>query len=58
MRVCWNWQTGTFEGRVSTDVWVQVPLLAPIMRCFRQIYFICLFLYMLERVRHSVKVLI
>ena len=29
MRVCWNWQTGTFEGRVSTDVWVQVPLLAP-----------------------------
>ncbi len=32
MRVCWNWQTGTFEGRVSTDVWVQVPLLAPIKR--------------------------
>jgi len=29
MRVCWNWQTGTFEGRVSYDVWVQVPLLAP-----------------------------
>ena len=29
MRVCWNRQTGTFEGRVSTDVWVQVPLLAP-----------------------------
>ncbi len=29
MRVCWNRQTGTFEGRVSTDVWVQVPSLAP-----------------------------
>ena len=29
MRVCWNRQTGTFEGRVSRDVWVQVPLLAP-----------------------------
>ena len=29
MRACWNRQTGTFEGRVSTDVWVQVPLLAP-----------------------------
>ncbi len=30
LRVCWNRQTGTFEGRVSTDVWVQVPLLAPL----------------------------
>ena len=29
MRVCWNRQTGTFEGRVSIDVWVQVPSLAP-----------------------------
>ena len=29
MRVCWNWQTGTFEGRVHFCVWVQVPLLAP-----------------------------
>ena len=29
MRVCWNWQTGTFEGRVLYSVWVQVPLLAP-----------------------------
>ena len=29
MRACWNRQTGTFEGRVSYDVWVQVPLLAP-----------------------------
>ncbi len=29
MRVCWNRQTGTFEGRVSIDVWVQVPPLAP-----------------------------
>ena len=28
--MCWNRQTGTFEGRVSIDVWVQVPLLAPI----------------------------
>ena len=32
MRVCWNRQTGTFEGRVSKDVWVQVPLLAPQMK--------------------------
>ncbi len=30
MRVCWNWQTGTFEGRVSIDVRVQVPSLAPV----------------------------
>ena len=30
MRVCWNWQTGTFEGRVLHDVRVQVPSLAPI----------------------------
>ena len=29
MRVCWNWQTGTFEGRVFHDVRVQVPSLAP-----------------------------
>ena len=29
MRVCWNRQTGTFEGRVSFDVRVQVPSLAP-----------------------------
>ena len=29
MRACWNRQTGTFEGRVFHDVWVQVPLLAP-----------------------------
>ena len=29
MRVCWNRQTGTFEGRVLYNVWVQVPLLAP-----------------------------
>ena len=28
-RVCWNRQTGTFEGRVFHDVWVQVPSLAP-----------------------------
>ena len=33
MRICWNWQTGTFEGRVQYCVWVQVPLFAPI--CFR-----------------------
>ena len=30
LRVCWNWQTGTFEGRVLHDVRVQVPSLAPI----------------------------
>ena len=29
MRGCWNRQTGTFEVRVSNDVWVQVPFLAP-----------------------------
>ena len=28
LRVCWNWQTGTFEGRVFYDVRVQVPSLA------------------------------
>ena len=28
-RGCWNRQTGTFEVRVSNDVWVQVPFLAP-----------------------------
>lgn len=28
-RECWNWQTGTFEGRVLHDVWVQVPSRAP-----------------------------
>ncbi len=28
-RECWNWQTGTFEGRVSNGVRVQVPSLAP-----------------------------
>ena len=28
LRVCWNWQTGTFEGRVFHDVRVQVPSLA------------------------------
>ena len=39
MRACWNRQTGTFEGRVSTDVWVQVPLLAPNTFLFKnQIY--------------------
>lgn len=27
--MCWNRQTGTFEGRVSVDVWVQVPSSAP-----------------------------
>ncbi len=32
MRVCWNWQTGTFEGRVLYDVRVQVPSLAPILQ--------------------------
>ena len=31
MRICWNWQTGTFEGRVQYCVWVQVPLFAPIL---------------------------
>ncbi len=35
MRVCWNWQTGTFEGRVLHDVRVQVPSLAPIKRLYR-----------------------
>lgn len=31
MRECWNWQTGTFEGRVLYDVWVQVPSRAPVL---------------------------
>ena len=35
MRVCWNWQTGTFEGRVLHDVRVQVPSLAPTERLYR-----------------------
>lgn len=29
MRVCWNWQTGTFEVRVLYDIRVQVPSPAP-----------------------------
>ena len=29
MRGCWNRQTGTFEVRVSFDVWVRPPSLAP-----------------------------
>lgn len=35
MRVCWNWQTGTFEGRVSYGVRVQVPSLAPTVSPYR-----------------------
>ena len=35
MRVCWNWQTGTFEGRVLHDVRVQVPSLAPTERLYQ-----------------------
>ena len=35
LRMCWNRQTGTFEGRVSNDVWVQVPLSAPSKRVDR-----------------------
>lgn len=30
MRVCWNWQTGTFEVRVLYDIRVQVPSPAPL----------------------------
>ena len=30
MRVCWNWQTGTFEVRVLYDIRVQVPSPAPV----------------------------
>ena len=40
MRVCWNRQTGTFEGRVSTDVWVQVPSLAPDSTNYRGVLFL------------------
>ena len=44
MRVCWNRQTGTFEGRVSIDVWVQVPSLAPEKStCFQQVLFSVIF---------------
>ena len=32
MRECWNRQTGTFEGRVSHGVRVQVPSLAPFLK--------------------------
>ncbi len=32
LRVCWNRQTGTFEGRVSYGVWVQVPSPAPVLK--------------------------
>ena len=39
MRVCWNWHTGTFEGRVSDDVRVQAPSLAPILSPLRSIIF-------------------
>ena len=30
MRVCWNWQTGTFEVRVLNGIRVQVPSPAPV----------------------------
>ena len=40
MRVCWNWQTGTFEGRVLYDVRVQVPSLALMKKtCLMQVFF-------------------
>ena len=42
-RVCWNRQTGTFEGRVSKDVWVQVPLLAPNLYHFGRDFFMPIF---------------
>ncbi len=35
MRQCWNWQTGTFEGRVFYDVRVQVPFAAPSQRTLK-----------------------
>ena len=38
MRVCWNWQTGTFEGRVFYDVRVQVPSLAPVIKAVPKRY--------------------
>ena len=38
MRVCWNWQTGTFEGRVFHDVRVQVPSLAPVIKAVPKTY--------------------
>ena len=44
VRVCWNRQTGTFEGRVSTDVRVQVPSLAP-KRDKLVLEQVCLFFY-------------
>ena len=53
MRVCWNRQTGTFEGRVSTDVWVQVPLLAPRSR-FRKLNRDFLFISMQNKKLFSV----
>ena len=42
MRVCWNWQTGTFEGRVLSGVWVQVPSLAPKKKTSQsEVFFLC-----------------
>ena len=42
MRVCWNWQTGTFEVRVLYDIRVQVPSPAPIKKTVQwAVFFIC-----------------
>ena len=37
MRECWNWQTGTFEVRVSTTYGFQVPSRAPAASCRSQV---------------------
>ena len=44
LRVCWNWQTGTFEGRVFYDVRVQVPSLAAVIKAVpkRYSFFSCM----------------
>lgn len=43
MRLWRNWQTRTVEGRVSQDVWVQVPPIAPSTKgvAFKQLPLLC-----------------
>ena len=49
MRQCWNWQTGTFEGRVLYDVRVQVPFAAPFQMALKwRKYAVSEFLFLLN----------
>ena len=49
MRECWNWQTGTFEGRVLHDVRVQVPSRAPSSLHFVVSYFFYALRYVFDQ---------